>query len=192
MVNTPLETPYVRSLPSHLPHNVRKQPPNPTVEHDEIEGGHGSPHQRSPDSEPRRASHPGTAYQYYGSVAPGREASKYADETFRFYITPYAIDCGAPSSLGFYTAAILNGGAFFGCYVLRLLADSGLGIFNSVVAVTLTCAVTAFAWIGARSISGTIACAIAYVSRLKRAPRNLFVLYLYVGAATRNDWLLER
>lgn len=95
-------------------------------------------------------------------MASGRETSKYADETFQIYITPYAIDCGASSSLGFYTAAILNGGAFFGCHTLGLLAGSGLGIFNSVVAATLTCAVTAFAWIGARSIPGTIAWAIAY------------------------------
>ena len=62
VVSTPPETPYARNLPALLPHNVRKQPPNPTVEHDEIEGRHGSPYQRSPESEPRRTSYPGAAY----------------------------------------------------------------------------------------------------------------------------------
>jgi hypothetical protein len=62
VVNTPPETYYVRSQPTLLPHNVRKQPPNPTVEHNEIEGGYGSPYQRSLKLEPRRASYPGAAY----------------------------------------------------------------------------------------------------------------------------------
>jgi hypothetical protein len=45
----------------HPPHNVRKQHSNPTIEHHEIEGGHGSPHQRS-DPRPGRAADPGAIY----------------------------------------------------------------------------------------------------------------------------------
>jgi hypothetical protein len=85
----------------------------------------------------------------------------------------------------------LNGGAFFGCYALELLADSGLGIFNSVVAATLTCAVTAFAWIGARSIPGTIAWAIAY-GVVSGALQGIFSFCInIVGAGTGNDWLSD-
>lgn len=102
------------------------------------------------------------AFTYHGSVAPCSEINKCADKIAQFYITPYAIDRGASSSLGFYNAAILNGGAFFGCYALGLIADSGLGIFNSVVAGTLACAVVAFAWIGTHSIPGVIVWAVAY------------------------------
>jgi len=43
VVNTPPGTLYTRSLPRHYPPNARKQPPSLTVEHNEIEGGHGSP-----------------------------------------------------------------------------------------------------------------------------------------------------
>jgi hypothetical protein len=45
VVNMPPGTIYARSLPTHPPHNVRKEPPNLIAEHHEIEGGHGSPHQ---------------------------------------------------------------------------------------------------------------------------------------------------
>lgn len=69
---------------------------------------------------------------------------------------------GASSSLGFYDAAILNGGAFLGCFALGLVADSGLGIFNSVVAATFACGVVAFAWIGAHNNTGVIVWAVAY------------------------------
>lgn len=69
---------------------------------------------------------------------------------------------GASSSLGFYDAAILNGGAFLGCFALGLVADSGLGIFNSVVAATFACAAVAFAWIGAHNNAGVIVWAVAY------------------------------
>lgn len=69
---------------------------------------------------------------------------------------------GASSSLGFYDAAILNGGAFLGCFVLGLVADYGLGIFNSVVAATFACGAVAFAWIGALNNAGVIVWAVAY------------------------------
>jgi hypothetical protein len=64
--------------------------------------------------------------------------------------------------MGFYDAAILNGGAFFGCYTLGLVADSGLGIFNSTVAATIACGAVASAWISANSSAGIIVWAIAY------------------------------
>jgi hypothetical protein len=63
VVNMPPETPCARSLPTHPPHNVRTKPPNLRVEHHEIEGGHGSPHQRSPETESGREFHPGTVYR---------------------------------------------------------------------------------------------------------------------------------
>lgn len=69
---------------------------------------------------------------------------------------------GASASLAFYNAAILNGGAFLGCYALGVTADSGLGFFNSLTATTFASAVVAFAWIGARSIGGVIAWTIVY------------------------------
>lgn len=53
-----------RSQPAYPSRNVRKQPPNPTVERHEIEGGHGGPHQRSPDQGPGRASYPGTIHHH--------------------------------------------------------------------------------------------------------------------------------
>ena len=80
VVNTQPETPYVRSPPAFLPHNVRKQPPNPTVEHNEIEGGYGSPYQRSPEPEPGRASYPGTVYyRIPNTCEPQRMAAIPAD-----------------------------------------------------------------------------------------------------------------
>ncbi|KAB8262253.1 major facilitator superfamily domain-containing protein [Aspergillus pseudonomiae] len=79
-----------------------------------------------------------------------------------FYITPYAIQRGSSASLGFYDAAILNAGAFLGCYALGMIADSGLGFFNSVIVATFTCAVISFAWIGSHSIPGVVVWAVAY------------------------------
>ncbi|KAL5366615.1 major facilitator superfamily domain-containing protein [Aspergillus floccosus] len=79
-----------------------------------------------------------------------------------FYITPYANQLGATSSLAFYDAAILNAGAFAGCYALGLIADSGLGFLNSVVIATFACIVVTFAWIGCHSDAGVIVWAIAY------------------------------
>ncbi|KAL2840090.1 major facilitator superfamily domain-containing protein [Aspergillus pseudodeflectus] len=79
-----------------------------------------------------------------------------------FYITPYASHQGATSSLAFYDAAILNAGAFAGCYALGPIADSGLGFFNSVIIAIFSCAVVAFAWIGCHSDAGVIVWAIAY------------------------------
>ncbi|KAJ5825431.1 hypothetical protein N7474_002569 [Penicillium riverlandense] len=79
-----------------------------------------------------------------------------------FYITPYAMQCGASESLAFYDAAILNGGAFLGCYALGITADLGLGFFNSLTVATFGCAVVAFAWIGAQQTAGVIVWAIVY------------------------------
>ncbi|KAL2826189.1 major facilitator superfamily domain-containing protein [Aspergillus pseudoustus] len=79
-----------------------------------------------------------------------------------FYITPYASQQGETTSLAFYDAAILNAGAFAGCYALGLIADSGLGFFNSVMIATFSCTVVAFAWIGCHSDAGVIVWAIAY------------------------------
>ncbi|KAF5858093.1 hypothetical protein ETB97_004901 [Aspergillus alliaceus] len=79
-----------------------------------------------------------------------------------FYISPYAIQLEASPSLGFYDAAILNGGGFLGCYALGIIADSGLGFLNSLVVATLACATVAFAWIGCQSSAGVIVWAIVY------------------------------
>ncbi|CAG8908894.1 unnamed protein product [Penicillium egyptiacum] len=79
-----------------------------------------------------------------------------------FYITPYAMRYGASASLAFYDAAILNGGALLGCYALGIIADSGVGFFNSLTVATFGCAIVAFAWIGAQNTVGVIAWAIMY------------------------------
>lgn len=61
--NTLLEIHCARRLPARFPPNVRKQPPNSTVERHEIEGEYGGPHQRSanptpgPPSRPRTTNH---------------------------------------------------------------------------------------------------------------------------------------
>lgn len=72
------------------------------------------------------------------------------------------MQCGASASLAFYNAAILNGGAFLGCYALGIIADSGLGFFNSLTVTTFACAVVAFAWIGAQNIGGVISWTVVY------------------------------
>ncbi|KAB8199938.1 major facilitator superfamily domain-containing protein [Aspergillus parasiticus] len=79
-----------------------------------------------------------------------------------FYITSFTMQYGASASLAFYNAAILNGGAFLGCYALGIVADSGLGFFNSLTVVTFASAVVAFAWIGARNVGGIIVWTVAY------------------------------
>ncbi|KAJ5547729.1 hypothetical protein N7513_004963 [Penicillium frequentans] len=79
-----------------------------------------------------------------------------------FYITSYAMQYGASESLAFYTAAILNGGAFLGCYALGIIADSGWGFYNSLTVTTFACGVVGFAWIGAHQIGGIIAWAVVY------------------------------
>ncbi|KAK5800701.1 hypothetical protein VI817_002913 [Penicillium citrinum] len=73
-----------------------------------------------------------------------------------FYITPYTTQYGGSESLAFYNAAILNGGACLGCYALGIIADSGLGFFNSLTVTTFACAIVAFAWIAAKNIAGII------------------------------------
>ncbi|KAB8222955.1 major facilitator superfamily domain-containing protein [Aspergillus novoparasiticus] len=79
-----------------------------------------------------------------------------------FYITSFTMQYGASASLAFYNAAILNGGAFLGCYALGIVADSGLGFFNSLTVVTFASAVVAFAWIGARNVAGIIVWTVVY------------------------------
>lgn len=69
---------------------------------------------------------------------------------------------GASESLAFYTAAILNGGAFLGCYALGIIADSGWGFYNSLTVTTFACGMVGFAWIGAHQIGGIIAWAVVY------------------------------
>jgi hypothetical protein len=69
---------------------------------------------------------------------------------------------GASASLAFYDAAILNGGAFLGCFALGIIADSGLGFFNSLTVTTFGCAAVAFAWVGAQTSGGIIVWAIVY------------------------------
>ncbi|KAE8345145.1 hypothetical protein BDV24DRAFT_171083 [Aspergillus arachidicola] len=79
-----------------------------------------------------------------------------------FYITSFTMQYGASASLAFYNAAILNGGAFLGCHALGIVADSGLGFFNSLTMVTFASAVVAFAWIGARTVGGIIVWTVVY------------------------------
>lgn len=69
---------------------------------------------------------------------------------------------GASERLSFYDAAILNAGAFFGCYTIGVISDLGLGFFNSLTVSTFACAAVAFAWIGAQNSGGVIAWALAY------------------------------
>ncbi|KAJ5590449.1 hypothetical protein N7450_004421 [Penicillium hetheringtonii] len=79
-----------------------------------------------------------------------------------FYITPYTTQYGGSESLAFYNAAILNGGACLGCYALGIIADSGLGFFNSLTVTTFACAIVAFAWIAAKNIAGIIVWSAVY------------------------------
>jgi hypothetical protein len=69
---------------------------------------------------------------------------------------------GASAGAAFYYASILNGGAFFGCYVFGIIADSGMGFFNSLTIVGFACAATAFGWIGARNNAGIIVWSAVY------------------------------
>lgn len=69
---------------------------------------------------------------------------------------------GTSARSAFYYPTILNAAAFFGCHVLGVVADSGIGFFNSLTVITFCCAVTAFGWIGARSNVGIILWTIMY------------------------------
>lgn len=80
----------------------------------------------------------------------------------QFFVTPYGMELGASASLAFYYAAILNGGAFFGCYALGIIADSGLGFFNSLTITVFACAIAAFGWIGTKTNAGTIVWVVIY------------------------------
>ncbi|GIJ87051.1 hypothetical protein Asppvi_005953 [Aspergillus pseudoviridinutans] len=79
-----------------------------------------------------------------------------------FYITPYAMQWGASLNLAFYMPSILNAGAFFGCYILGVASDHGLGPFNALTAVAISCAFTAFSWIAAKHNAGIIGWSIIY------------------------------
>lgn len=69
---------------------------------------------------------------------------------------------GASARAAFYYSSILNGGAFFGCYVFGIVADSGMGFFNSLTVVAFACAATGFGWIGARNNAGVIVWSAVY------------------------------
>lgn len=80
---------------------------------------------------------------------------------------------GASPSAAFYLASILNGAAFFGCYILGIIADSGLGFFNTMTFIAFACAATAFGWIGARDNAGIIVWTVIY-GFLSGAAQTLF------------------
>lgn len=81
----------------------------------------------------------------------------------QFYVSVFAAQVGASASMAFYTASILNAGAFFGCYALGLVADSGLGFFNCLSATTFACSITGLTWIAVKTYgSGIIAWSIVY------------------------------
>jgi hypothetical protein len=63
---------------------------------------------------------------------------------------------GASARAAFYYPSTLNGAAAFGCYILGVVSDSGMGCFNSVTIVGFASAATAFGWIGARNNAGII------------------------------------
>ncbi|KAJ9480489.1 hypothetical protein VN97_g13077 [Penicillium thymicola] len=90
--NIQLETCCARHQPRRPYRNVRKQPPNSTTEHHEIEGGHGSSHQRPSKPETRRAPDPGTVdYRLTNTREPQRVAtlSTYSRERFGSIPKPY-------------------------------------------------------------------------------------------------------
>ena len=71
---------------------LREQPPNSTTEHHEIEGGHGSSHQRPSKPETRRAPYPGTVdYCLSNTREPQRVAtlSIHSGERFGSIPKPY-------------------------------------------------------------------------------------------------------
>jgi len=45
---------------------------------------------------------------------------------------------------------------------LGIIADSGLGFFNSLTVTTFACAIVAFAWIAAKNIAGIIVWTVVY------------------------------
>lgn len=90
--NIRLETCCVRRQLRHPHHNVREQPSNSTTKDYEIEGGHGSSHQRPSKPETRRAPYPGTAhYCLPNTREPQRVAtlSTHSRERFGSIPKPY-------------------------------------------------------------------------------------------------------
>jgi hypothetical protein len=69
---------------------------------------------------------------------------------------------GASTTMAFYYAAILNAGAFFGCYALGLVADAGWGFFDSLTVTSFIAGIVGFAWIAARNPTGMVVWAVAY------------------------------
>jgi hypothetical protein len=87
--NTRLETCCARRQPRHPRRNVREQPSNFTTKHYEIEGGHGSSHQRPSKSETRRAPYPGTVdYCLPNTREPQRVATLSTQSSERFGSIP--------------------------------------------------------------------------------------------------------
>jgi hypothetical protein len=87
-----LETCCARRQPRRPHRNVREQPPNSTTKHHEIEGGHGSSHQRPSKPETRRAPYPGTVDHCLPNTRePQRVAtiSTYSGEPFGSIPKPY-------------------------------------------------------------------------------------------------------
>ncbi|KAB8218871.1 major facilitator superfamily domain-containing protein [Aspergillus novoparasiticus] len=107
-----------------------------------------------------------------------------------FYITPYAMQWGASLSMAFYMSSILNTGAFFGCYILGVASDHGLGPFNTLTAVAFGCAVTAFGWIGAKNTAGMIVWSIIYgfLSGALQAGFSPCVSHLAPGPGLIGTW----
>ncbi|OQV06640.1 hypothetical protein CLAIMM_11182 [Cladophialophora immunda] len=81
---------------------------------------------------------------------------------FQIYIALYGYQYGSSARGAFYLASILNAGGFFGCYALGIVADAGLGFFDSLIVTTFASAVVAFAWIGARTPAGVIVWTVVY------------------------------
>ncbi|KAH8698664.1 monocarboxylate transporter [Talaromyces proteolyticus] len=79
-----------------------------------------------------------------------------------FYISLYGTQWGMSASSSFYLSAILNAGAFVGCYAFPVVAKSKMGCFNSLTFVAFGCAITAFGWIGTRNNAGITAWCVIY------------------------------
>ena len=75
---------------------------------------------------------------------------------FQTYVSTYGYHYGLSARMSFYLASILNAGAFFGCYALGIVADAGLGFFDSLIITSFASAIVAFAWIAARTPAGII------------------------------------
>ncbi|KAI1110472.1 monocarboxylate permease-like protein, mch4 [Nemania sp. NC0429] len=78
-----------------------------------------------------------------------------------FYISYYPLDRGfADQSLGFYIVAIFNAGSAFGRIIPNALSDR-IGVFNTLVPLTLVLGVTQFALLGVFNTAGMVVEAIA-------------------------------